>query len=463
MDITLHGKILEGEFTSSYYKNAIFKYTIHIPPAVDGYQYALLVSHDGMNQEEAAALEALAATGEAPHTITLGIYPACLPASIPQGFPRELRMHLYDIYSPQYPDFVIQELLPYLTQLHQLSIHPSPDMHMASGGSSGGISAWNMAWHRPDFFHRVYMSSPSFLSMSQGDELVNLIRKYEPKPIRVFVDFSENEPDDYFGSSYCVADASVRALRFAGYDMMDRFYPGEGHCSRYHHFESALDRMRFLWKDWETTPITVSNLSPRAKKLLLPGKEWESTNLPLPHKLPTISNGTFTAPGSYAPKKTTITFTNEKGKTRRVAHNLSDCCALAFSADKWRLYAADRARGCIYAYTVLPDGNLDGKYIHGVLHKAVDFQTPGATALCVDRDDRLYAATEIGIQTIRSCGLIDVIFSLPQGRPVQDLSIGEDGYLYAETDYGVFRRQLNCVHHTSFAETTEPQTPSYYS
>ena len=41
MNVTLHGKIPEGEFTSDYYESAIFKYTLRIPPAAEGYQYAL--------------------------------------------------------------------------------------------------------------------------------------------------------------------------------------------------------------------------------------------------------------------------------------------------------------------------------------------------------------------------------------------------------------------------------------
>lgn len=74
-------------------------------------------------------------------------------------------------------------------------------MHLVSGGSSGGICAWNFAWHRNDYFHRVYASSPTFSALGNGEDIPFLIRKYESKPIRVFTDYSEREPDEYFGSS----------------------------------------------------------------------------------------------------------------------------------------------------------------------------------------------------------------------------------------------------------------------
>ena len=55
----------------------------------------------------------------------------------------------------------------------------------------------------------------------KGDELIPLIRKCETKPIRVFVDYSENEPDDYFGSSFCAASImylkSPKAVRSAAF------------------------------------------------------------------------------------------------------------------------------------------------------------------------------------------------------------------------------------------------------
>ena len=73
-----------------------------------------------------------------------------------------------------------------------------------------------------------------------------LIRKFEPKPIRVFTDYSKNEPDDYFGSSFVGAQNFERALRFSGYEFKCEYHPGEGHCSRNEDYHYAVYRMLYL-------------------------------------------------------------------------------------------------------------------------------------------------------------------------------------------------------------------------
>ena len=463
MEITLTGTILEGELTSTIYPGATVRYTIHVPEHdTNDKPMGLLVTHDGLNQADAYALQELARTGECPYCVTVGIHPGNLPATIPQGEDRYLRMNMYDIYSDQYPNFVVDELLPHVIKTYSLNIAPSPDMHMVSGGSSGGISAWNIAWYRTDYFHRVYMSSPSFLSMARGDELVNLIRKVETKPIRVFVDYSEEEPNDYFGNSYCIGEASIRALRFSSYDMMSQYHPGEGHCSRNNDPACAIERMRFLWNGWNDTPITVKGLSPRTEQVLLPDQGWELTDLPFPEKTTAHCSGAFTAKGVYTASGSEIYFTDENDSRTLAADGFEDISGLALSSDKWRLYIADRRRGCLYAAAIHPDGSLGGTYVHGVLHLNSNFAVPGATDFCVDAEDRIYAATEVGIQTIRSFGLIDVIITNPENRPAERLAIGNDGYLYAMCKERVYRRLLNNKQPADPMTASAPKYTSYY-
>ena len=292
MGYNFDGTFHEGELRSETYKNAIFRYRVFVPacPAED-FDYALSVNHDGLVEAEAYALQTLAKSGAAPYTVCVGVYPAHLPSPTEDGHTRYLRMNTYDVLSEKYPSFIIDELIPYLAEKYDLRLSQSPDMHMVTGGSSGGISAWNMAWHRNDYFRRVYMSSPSFLSMGRGDEYLNLIRKCETKPIRVFVDYSENEPDSYFGSSFCVAEESIRALRYAGYDMMCDYHPGEGHCSRLWQYESALMRMSFLWKDWQSEPVTVKAHSERVARLIDTDSLWEEYDGDMPD---TVYDGGYT-------------------------------------------------------------------------------------------------------------------------------------------------------------------------
>lgn len=414
MENKLIGKIYEGTHESTIYKRALFPYKVFVPD-IPSEEYALVVGHDFLNEGEARAMQELAKTGEAPPCIFIGVIPANLPATLEGGFDRGLRMNIYDVFSDKYPNFIVDELVPALTEKYGLRISASPDMHMASGGSSGGLSAWNMAWQRNDYFRRVYMSSPSFVSMARGDEMLNLMRKFETKPIRVFVDYSEDEPDCYFGSSFCVAEASIRALRYAGYEMMNDYHPGEGHCSRHTSYEDALVRMQFLWKDWQTESVSVKAYSERVERVILPNEGWQICE---------------------------DEFAKAETKEYTLPEDLCDP-SIALSSDKWRLYIADKCRGCVYAATVMPDGKLDGIYTHGALHHNTDFRCPGAFDIAVDNEDRVYAATEIGIQCIRSFGLIDVILENPEGRCADRITVGEDGYLHALCGETHYKRKLN--------------------
>ena len=86
--------------------------------------------------------------------------------------------------------------------------------------------------------------------------MINLMRKCETKPIRVFVDYSEDEPDCYFGSSFCVAEASIRALRYAGYEMMSDYYRTE--------VEPVAGAVEFLHRmKGEGMKLGVSTATPR--------------------------------------------------------------------------------------------------------------------------------------------------------------------------------------------------------
>ena len=442
--------IYEGTFTSKIYDGAVFPYKIVVTDP-EAEESALIVGHDFVNDGEVRAINELMQTGEVPPAVFIGIIPANLPATLDGGFDRNLRMNTYDVFSDKYPNFVVDEIVPYLTEKYGLKISKSPDMHMASGGSSGGFCAWNLAWSRTDYFRRVYMSSPSFLSMSRGDEMINLMRKHETKPIRVFVDYSENEPDDYFGSSFCVAEASIRALRFAGYDMMTDYHPEEGHCSRHCSYEDALVRMRFLWKDWQTESVAVKKLSERCGRVITIGEDWQRCD----------SFAKTDVCGKYTFTDKEIILADSDTKTV-VSGGYDEITSIALSSDKWRLYVADKRRGCVYAHSINPDGTLCGAYTQGSLHHKTDFSYPGAFDICVDSVDRIYAATEIGIQCIRSYGLIDVILDNPDGKIADRITIGDDGYLYAKCGDDCYRRKLNGKTAPDPASVTEPRQVSYY-
>lgn len=433
---------VSDRFYSTVYKpGAYFDCVIHIPEECkNGEPCALLVTHDGLNKKEAAVMYTLASEGKAPYCVTVGVGCGWLPSGRFPGKEDEgfnLRLDCYDTYDSAYGDFIIEELVPAVARKYGVNISDSPDMHMISGGSSGGVSAFNIAFFHSDYFHRVYMSSPSFLSMVKGDEILSLIRKWEPQPLKVYLEYSENEPDDYFGSSLCVAMESERALRFAGYDFKLSYFPGESHCSRYCSEDTTAmyDGFAYLWENYASEPVGVGGMSPRVERVIVPGEGWMSADA-FPERLPER-----TEHGTYSVFDNAIVLNRPNGVRQTVADGFEALSAVALSSEKKRLYAADSRRGCVYAYVIEADGTLGARYLHGALHLATDFETPGALDICVDSDDRVYALTEIAVQTVRSFGLIDVILSLPEGAPKR-IAFGEGNMLYVETDAGIWRRRL---------------------
>jgi gluconolactonase len=62
-----------------------------------------------------------------------------------------------------------------------------PNLRAIGGSSSGGICAFTVAWNRPDAFRRVLSFIGSYTGLRAGDTYPTLVRKTEPRPIRVFL------------------------------------------------------------------------------------------------------------------------------------------------------------------------------------------------------------------------------------------------------------------------------------
>ncbi len=453
-----------GEYIAKQYPGARFLYEIYVPDKCnDNKKYGLIFNHDTLNRVEAEVNEQLALDGIAPHCISIGINGGDIIPTVENGTERNIRMNAFDFYSSRFPDFVVEEFLPYLIAKYDLKIDPSPDMHIVSGGSSGGSSSWNIAWHRTDYFKRVYMSSPSFLEIEKQHNLLGLIRKFETKPIRVYTDYSENEPNDYFGSSVCIAKAAEMALEFAGYDMMSAYYPGEGHCFGRGNYERAIKCLKFFWEDWRNTPVKVKRISKRMEDVFSMSDGWLKSEDAFPEKIKAISTGRFTTKGKYIADGGNVVFVNESGERKIVAEGFSKITSILISSDKWRLYIGDEQRGCVYAANICKDGTLSDVYAHAALHLNTDFRIPGVLDMCIDSEDRMYAATEIGVQTIRSCGIVDVILANPGREVIKEIEFDDNGFLVAKTGGEIYKRKLCNKKRAGYNVQTSPTTCSYYS
>lgn len=401
-------KYIEGSLTGKRYKpDIMFSFRLAIPcaPVAD---YALLIEHDGQNDANVHSMLRLADEGKAPYCVSIGVCPGVLTLS--DGTQRNMRMNNYDLFDREYGDFLVYELIPYIKETYGISFSASPDMHFVSGGSSGGISALVIAWFHSDYFHRVYISSPSFLAMGRGNEIPYLIRKYETKPLRIYEECSENEPNEYFGWSRGIDEEAREAFTFAGYHFKYKYFAGEGHCSRYRDEDEAYKRNEWIWQDWQKEPIVAKDNSPRVKKVIPYGSRWEVCSY-----FPSLENA---VPEMLAEKYKNAVLSND--------------------GQAW--YAANEFEDTVYMYIRRGDHLTDHHLTHALLHTIPQQMVKGAIAMAVDKSDRLYVLTEIGIQCVRSFGLIDVILALPDAT--QPKKIAVDDALYVQTEKGIYRREL---------------------
>jgi hypothetical protein len=407
---------IKGSYVGKKFKPGMeFDYLIAVPK-INCEEFAILVEHDGPNYANINSMLRLADEGKAPYCICIGVNPGRL--MLPDGENwRDMRMNNYDVFDREYGDFLVYELIPHIVETHGFKISPNPEMHMISGGSSGGISAFVVAWFHPNYFRRVYMSSPSLLAMGRGNEIPYLIRKYEPKPFRVYQEHSENEPDDYFGWSRAVDDASASALCFAGYDFKAEFFPGEGHCSRYCHEGEAYKRNEWIWHGWKDEPIRpLAESRSRVKRVIPVDSRWEPCET-FPERVK-----------EEAPTTLTEAFD----------HVMS-------SSEDFLWYAGRASEDIVYKFPKRDGGALESGLLHVALHTIPRYEPKGAIDMVVDPGDRLFVLTAIGVQCVRSYGLIDVILDLPDDA--KPLAINLTDALYVKTEKGIYRRVLTdeCV------------------
>ena len=214
----------------------------------------------------------LIAAKEMPVTIGIFVDPGVVDAPSDKAQPRFNRSYEYDSVSGDNAKFLTDELLPLVAKTRNLS--PDPDHHAICGASSGGIAAFVAAWYRPDAFRRVYSMIGTFVGLRGGEELPTLIRKTEPKPLRVFLQDGENDNNIYCGDWWMANQTMERSLTFSGYEVNHEW--GTGPHSHQHGGAIMPKALRWLWKDFpKPVAVNYDACRSRAKEMLVPGKGWE--------------------------------------------------------------------------------------------------------------------------------------------------------------------------------------------
>jgi sugar lactone lactonase YvrE/enterochelin esterase-like enzyme len=267
------GKIVEGVYAQSkIFPGTTRRYSVYIPEEYDPSKPACVyVGQDGLDRRFTTAMDQLIAQKLMPVTVGIFIQPGTLPAPATDQLPRKNRSFEYDSLNSAYASFLLDEMIPFVAKTYQLNLSDRGDDRCIGGGSSGGICAFNVAWERPDAFHRVYSISGSFASIRGGDILPELVRECEPKPLRIFLHVGSNDLKVDAGDWFLDNEEMDRSLKYAGYDEQFQFNDGH-HMAMYTEAFSAA--MTWLWRDWPA-PIKPPVGTSRVQDILVPGASWQ--------------------------------------------------------------------------------------------------------------------------------------------------------------------------------------------
>lgn len=197
-------------------------------------------------------LDVLHDAGEISNTVAVFVTPG-VPDTSPARKPIESygdresqRSWEYDRITPDYGEFLFGDVLPFVCQTHGLSISEQPGARTLCGISSGGIAAFNAAWHHPDQCSRVLSHCGSFTDIWGGHHYPSLVRRTERKPIRVMLQSGQHDANTPFGDWALANQAMASALEYAGYDY--RFDYGTGGHNLRHGGAIFADSLRWLWR-----------------------------------------------------------------------------------------------------------------------------------------------------------------------------------------------------------------------
>ena len=238
--------------------------------------------HDSMNPQGRyrvpVVFDNLIARGAMPPTIAVFLDPGHDAAREPARSPwqNSNRSVEYDSLGDRYARFLLEEILPEVAKRWPISADPA--RRAICGASSGGICAFTAAWERPDQFGRVMSHIGSFTNIRGGDVYPSLVRKTEPKPLRVCLEDASGDVDNQFGSWPLANRQMAAALASMGYDTRFDWAEGYGHDSR-HGARLFPEAVAWLFRAGEHRPTvdTSGNLKGdmTLMRLLVPGAGWE--------------------------------------------------------------------------------------------------------------------------------------------------------------------------------------------
>jgi len=273
-----------GEVTKYTFENSkVFPgttrdYWVYVPKQYDPSRPACVhVNQDGIQNKAPEVFDELIEKKEIPVLIGVFVTPGRVKAVAEGALDRMNRSYEYDGLGDAYARFLLDELLPEVEKKMTADGRPIKLSHDGNdrsigGSSSGAIAAFTAAWERPDAFRRVFSTIGTYVGLRGGNEYATLVRKVEPKPLRVFLQDGSNDLNNAFGDWWMANQEMERALKFAGYEV-DHAWGEGGHDGRQagQVFPAA---MKWLWKD-HPAPIKPGEGSSQFREIAVPGQGWQ--------------------------------------------------------------------------------------------------------------------------------------------------------------------------------------------
>jgi sugar lactone lactonase YvrE/enterochelin esterase-like enzyme len=263
---------------SKIFPGTVRDYWVYVPRQYDPQKPACVyVNQDGIGYNAPAVFDELIHKKEMPVTIGVFVMHGRVKAPSDKALDRFNRSYEYDGLGDSYARFLLEELLPEVEKKstadgRKVRLSHDGNDRAIGGASSGAICAFTAAWERPDAFRRVFSAVGTYVGLRGGNVYPTLIRKFEPKPLRVFLQDGSGDLNIYGGDWWMANQEMERALTFAGYEVKHAWGTG-GHNGE-HATQVFPDAMRWLWQDWPA-PVKAGAGSPQLKEILLPGEDWK--------------------------------------------------------------------------------------------------------------------------------------------------------------------------------------------
>ena len=280
-----HAEVPKGELmkfvfdSSKIFPGTWREYWIYVPAQYDPSTPACVyINQDGVQWNAPTVFDNLIYNKEMPITIGVFINPGIVKASDNSALDRYNRSFEYDGVGDAYARFILNEILPEVEKKktsdgRAIRLSKKGNDRAIGGSSSGAVCAFTAAWEKPNEFSRVFSAIGTYIGLRGAERYPTLIRKYEPKPIKIFLQDGSNDLNIYAGDWWKANETMERALTFASYDVQHVW--GEGQHNGKQGTSIFPEAMRWLWKDWPAPVKSGSSKNQFLGDILIPGEDWQ--------------------------------------------------------------------------------------------------------------------------------------------------------------------------------------------